>query len=121
MPFSPRIEELIRQFRGLPVDEAESNSAAPRRMDSILETCIDRYHIGRKTPEETVLENWSRIIGQRFASRCRPVRIDRSGNLVIEIHNATLRRELMFLEDRILTTLVSLPECGHVRGIVFKS
>lgn len=121
MTFSPKVEELIRQFRGLPVDDADSSKPPPRRLDSVLETCIERYHIGRKTPEETLLENWPRVIGQRFAARCRPVRIDRSGSLVIQIHNATLRRELMFMEDRILTAVASLPDCDHIQRIVFKS
>lgn len=121
MPFSREGEEMIRQLRSLPVDPAESWDSGPRQLDSLLETCIERYHLGRNTPEETILENWSRIVGRTNADRCRPERIDRAGTLIIQVANATLRRELMFMEDRILTALGSLPECGHIHRIHLKA
>ena len=121
MPFSREAEELIRQLRGLAEDPAESRGAGARQLDSLLETCIERYHLGKNTPEETILENWPRIVGKENARRCRPERIDRSGTLVIQVGNATLRRELMFMEDRILTALGSLPDCGHIHRVHLKA
>lgn len=121
MPFSRSGEELIRQFRGLPVDPAESRNTGPRPLDSLLETCIERHHLGKNTPEETILENWARIVGSGNARRCRPERIDRGGTLIIQVGNATLRRELMFMEDGILTALGSLPDCGHIHRLRLKA
>jgi hypothetical protein len=118
-PFTTDVERLISNFRELPENRSSLRDAGTKPFDSILETCIERYHIGRKTPEEAIMEHWERIVGGPFAKRCRPERIDR-GALVIQVPNTTLRRELMFLEGRILTAVGSIPECQHIHRIVLK-
>jgi len=68
-----------------------------------------------------VLENWENIVGKTFARRCRPERIDPSGALIVQVPNATVRRELIFMEDRILTALGSIEGCGHIHRVVLKA
>ena len=119
-PFSARIEQLVSNFRGLPESTHWFRDKGTKAFSSALETCIEQYHIGRSTPEELILENWERIVGQTFAKRCRPERID-GNTLLIQVPNATLRRELMFMESRILTALGSLDGCQHVNRIALKS
>jgi hypothetical protein len=117
MRFPPEAERLISAFRNLPEHDDAAYSGS-KSLSSSIEACMDRYHIGRSTPGETILAAWDAIVGPRFAKLCRPVRIDRSGNLVVSADNASARRELMFMEDRILTAVASMPECGHVRRVV---
>ncbi len=119
--FTSRAELLIAELRGLPPEGAAGPDAGAKPLGSLLEACIERYHIGRHTPEEAILENWERIVGPEFAGRCRPRRIDPSGALVVQAANATVRRELIFMEDRILTALAAIPGCGHVNRVVHRA
>jgi len=118
--FNHREEALIASFRQLPADLEISGATGPKPLSSLVEMCVERYHIGRHTPEEVIQENWPRIAGRPFADRCRPERIDRSGALIVQVPNPTVRRELIFHEERMLAVLSSLPDCRHVRKIVLK-
>lgn len=119
--FSPEVESLIASFRAVPLQDALLRDAGAKPFGSIIESCVERYHIGRSTPQERILENWVRIVGPEYAARCRPERIDPSGALVVQVANATLRRELIFMEDRILTALGSIEGCERIRRVVLKA
>lgn len=119
--FSKAAENLISSFRSLPEDPSQARDAGTKPLGSLLEACIQRYQIGCRTAEETVLENWENIVGPSFAKRCRPERIDPSGALIVQAGNATVRRELIFMQDRILTALGSLPQCQHIHRVILKS
>lgn len=118
--FSRHHENLIASFRNLPEDPGSEKDIGTKSLGSLIETCVERFHIGKNTPEESIQENWPRIVGAEFAGRCRPERIDRSGALLVQVPNPTLRRELIFHEERILTVLQSLPDCRHVKRVVLK-
>lgn len=119
--FNRKTEDLIASFRGLPADDLPERDNWAKGIGSLVESLVDRYHVDRATPEETVQENWDRIIGKEYARRCRPERIDASGTLLVQVPDATLRRELLFSEERMLTVLGSLPDCQHIRRIAFKA
>ena len=119
--FSPRDERLIASFRGFPNDNGAFRDRGSKPLGSLLEACIEKYKIGKNTPEETILENWPRIVGAAFAGRCHPERIDRSGALIVQVPNAIVRRELMFSENKMLTVIASLPDCHIITRIVLKS
>lgn len=89
--------------------------------DSLIEVCLEKYKIGQDTTEEIVMRHWPRIIGERNAHRCAPLRIDAQARLHIGVHNAILRRELQFHEDRIMTLLRSIEGCDHITGIVLRA
>jgi hypothetical protein len=118
--FHRDVEHLISSLRGFPEEDLPLKDREAAPLDSLLESLIARYHIDRHTPEETIQENWVRIIGAPYAKRCHPERIDASGALLVQVANATLKRELMFHEDRMLTVIGSLTDCGHIRRVVFK-
>lgn len=119
--FSRSEESLIASFRQFPEEDMPSRDSGATPFGSLVESLIEKYHIGKNTPEEAVQENWARIVGPTFAKRCRPERIDPSGALIVQVPNSTVRRELIFMEDRILTALGSLPDCGHINRVVLKS
>ncbi|MFO7726650.1 MAG: DUF721 domain-containing protein [Oceanipulchritudo sp.] len=119
--FSRRQERLIASFRGLQADPVPARDSWAKSMGSLIETLVERHHIGKKTPEESIQENWTRIVGEAFARRCRPERIDRSGALIVQVPNATVRRELIFSEGRMLTAIGSLPDCHHINRIILKA
>lgn len=119
-PFSAEIESMITSLRALPEDRHYLKDRGVKPLDSLMEACIEKYHIGQNTPHESIMENWERIVGGPFAKRCRPERIE-SRTLIIQVANPTLRREIAFMEGRILTALGSLKGCQHINRIVLKS
>ncbi|NDV61157.1 DUF721 domain-containing protein [Puniceicoccales bacterium CK1056] len=119
--FSPREERLIANFRNVPEDTTLPADYRSTSFGSLIETLTEKYHIGKSTPEEAILKNWPRIVGPAFAKRCRPERIDYSGALIVQVPNATVRRELIFAEGRILTALGSIPGCSHINRVVLKA
>lgn len=120
-PFSPEVESLIASLRSMPMQKGIRKDKGTKGFGSLVESCVEKYHIGRKTPEETILEHWQRIVGTPFAHRCKPERITASGCLIIQVPNSTLRRELIFMEGRILTALGSLEGCQHISKIIVKA
>lgn len=116
--FTPDEERLIASFRQIPEDSASLGDFGAASFGSLVESLVERYHIGKSTPEESIQENWARIVGPLFAKRCRPERVDPSGALIVQVPNATVRRELIFSEGRILTALGSLPGCQHINRVV---
>jgi len=118
--FSKEVESLIASLRAMPEEDHIQHDAGTKGFGSLVEACVEKYHIGRQTPEEEILENWDRIIGKQFAGRCRPERITASGCLIIQVPNPILRRELIFLEEKILTALGSMKSCHHIHRIILK-
>ncbi|MFP4282980.1 MAG: DUF721 domain-containing protein [Opitutales bacterium] len=121
MQFSRQAEDLIADLRGIPVRRSRAIDRGAKPLDSIVEVCLERYHIGRETPEERILRHWPQIVGERWAGRCTPLRIDPRQRLHIGVANASLRRELQFHEDRVMTALRSLEGCDHLRGVIFRA
>ena len=97
--FPNEVESLIASLRSIPEEGYIKYDKGTKGFGSLMEACVEKYHIGRKTPEEEILENWDRILGKSFANRCRPEKITASGCLIIQVPNPTLRRELIFMED----------------------
>lgn len=121
MRFRRPVEDLIADLRGLPNSHSRMLDRGSKPFDSLIEVCLEKYKIGQETPEEIILRNWSRIVGERNAPRCRPLRIDQSQHLHIGIPNPILRRELQFHEDRIMTALRAIEGCQHLSGVVFRA
>lgn len=121
MHFRRSVENLIANLRGLPESHSRAWDRGTKPLDSVLEVCIERYKIGQETTEEIIMRNWPRIVGERHAQRCAPLRVDAGHRLHIGIHNPVLRRELQFHEDRIMTAIRSIEGCQHISGVVLRA
>ena len=121
MAFSRQALDLIADLRSIPRSRSRMVDRGSKPIDSLIEVCLERYHIGRETTEEIIMRHWPQIIGPENAPRCVPLRIDASQRLLIGVSNPILRRELQFHEDRIMTVLRSLEGCTHLRGVVFRA
>ncbi|MDP0498656.1 MAG: DUF721 domain-containing protein [Verrucomicrobiota bacterium JB022] len=119
MFYSRQVNNLLSNLKGLPEDESHSLDRGAKRLDSLMEVIFERHKIDQETPEETVMQNWARIVGARYAQRCAPTKIDTDGVLLVRVGNSIVRRELQFTEDRIMTALRSLPNCAHIEGVRF--
>lgn len=121
MPFTRYVENLIANFREVPRKRSRMVDRGAKPLDSIIEVCLERHHIGKETPEECLLSHWTQIVGERLAGRCSPLRIDARQVLIIAVSNPSLRRELQFHEDRIMTAIRSIEGCAHIRGVYFRA
>jgi hypothetical protein len=121
MRFRRPVENLIADLRGVPTSNSRMFDRGSKPLDSLVEVCLEKYKIGQETPEEIILRHWPRIVGERNAARCRPLRIDQSQKLHIGVPNPILRREFQFHEDRIMTALRSIEGCQHLTGLVYRA
>ena len=121
MPFNRRTENLIANLRSLPESQSRAIHRGSKPLDSILETLINKYSIGQDTTEELIMKSWPRIVGERNANRCVPLRINAQNKLLIGVVDSILRRELQFHEPRIMTVLRSLEGCQHINGIILRA
>lgn len=121
MHFSRQAQDMIADLRSIPRSSTRVIDRGTKPIDTLIEVCLERHKIGRETTEETIMRNWTRIIGPTFAHRCSPIRIDARRRLIIAIPNASLRRELQFHEDRIMTALRAIEGCDHLQGVLFRA
>lgn len=120
-PFNAFEEREIARFLGVPDEENPPRNRPTKSIGNLVDVLVDRYHLDRETPEETILQNWPHIVGENFSKRCYPERITASGTLIVAVPNTVVRRELMFMETRILTAIGSLQGCEHIRSVTLKS
>ena len=119
--FNHRASNLIANLRGVP----ESNKYQLLRKTKSIKYSIDnilkKYNIGSQSVEDTLMSQWRSIVGEQTAHRCRPHKILPDNRLIIITSNAILRQELEFKKCTILKKIQSLPDCKHIKGIVFSN
>lgn len=113
---NPEDLALIARFRGLPQGPVR-RTRPPRTMDSAVRQFYAIHRLGGNAPEATILENWEKLVGPAFASRCQPIRIRQGSVLVLAVENPTLRQEIAFQKKRILEQVRSLPGCSGIRDL----
>lgn len=120
-PFSRRAEELIGDFRRLSSRSPRRQFKRPTRgLPEVLEALLVKYRIGRDSPEHTILENWSDLVGAANAAYSRPLAIER-GRLIVLTSHAVVRNELFFHRDAIVEKIRLLPGCQDVRNLNLRS
>lgn len=86
-----------------------------------MDRILDSLRVtSESTPEQTILENWSQLVGATCAKRCTPGRIERDGTLIILAPNPVIRQELGLQKRRILFKIRKLPGCLFVRSILLR-
>ena len=108
------IENLVADFRSIPIDEGSSYSKETRSIATALESVIERYRIDKPRIEEVIVKHWDYIMGEKFASRCSPERIVRGSQLIILVSSTVLRQEMEFEKRQILSRLRQIPECQSI-------
>lgn len=115
--FSKAAEELIADLRGIPSDAPPRSTPRPtREMAELMERILQKYQIGRNTPEHTIREHWASIVGDANASYSHPARLERNMLYVLAAH-AVVRNELFLHRAEIVARLRQLPGCEKVKAI----
>ncbi len=115
--FSRVAEEMIGDLRHLPFDEPKrQRKRATKGLATVVEELMDKYQIGRDSPENTIRENWPQLVGPANATYSHPVNIERRRLLVLVSH-AVVRSEIFHHRESIAKKIRALPGCKDVRNL----
>lgn len=79
-----------------------SKKASPA--SELIAKLLGGYHIEDDVRSQRIMTEWRAIVGDRFAARTRPDRID-EGVLWIRVSNSAWLQELSFMRDELLATI----------------
>lgn len=119
--FSRLAQDLVADLRG--VDSEEPRRARKRptvELNAVLEQLLQKYQIGRSTPEQTLREHWPEIVGAANAAYSHAVAIERN-RLTVLVSHAVVRNELFHHRDEIVERLKKYPGCGDVKSLNLRS
>lgn len=116
--FSSTAEELIGSLRRLPREApVYMRKRATKDLAPLLEELLLKYQIGRDSPEHTIREKWSEIVGPANAQYSHPARIEREKTLIVLTSHSVVRNELFLHRKLIVEKIQKLAGCSHVREI----
>lgn len=116
-PFSKLAEKLIGNLRGVPFEEPpRARKRATQPLANALEEVLQKHQIGRSSPEQTIRERWTEIVGPANASYSHPARIERNRLVVLAAH-AVVRNELFHHRDEIVARIQKLPGCAGIKSL----
>jgi hypothetical protein len=129
-PFSRLAEELIGELRhsqpaaqprysiggraGRPKDRAT------QPLPAVLDQLLQKYQIGRSTPEQTIRDHWAQLVGSANAAYSNAVSIEK-GRLLVLVSHAVVRNELFHHKDQIVERIQKLPGCADVKSLNLRS
>lgn len=120
--FSRLAEELIGDLRGLPYNEPRRQvKRATKPLPELLEELLNKFQVGRDTPEHRIREQWTAIVGPANAGYSHPVQIDARGQLLVLTSHSVVRNELFHHRETILTRIRALPGCVGVKKLHIRS
>ncbi|MCJ7576816.1 MAG: DUF721 domain-containing protein [candidate division Zixibacteria bacterium] len=90
----------------------------PEQIGKILTKNLRNLGIDRRLKEENIVLNWSRLVGERIASKANPLRV-RDSILFVSVENASWRNELFFMKRKIIEELNRSVKGNVIRDIVF--
>ena len=121
MKFNRHTENLIANLRGLPEDRGRSIHRSAVPLGNLVDTLFERYKVNQPRLEDTIMANWKKIVGEKTAHRCSPVKIVQQKRLVVFAANSIVRSELKFNQRAIIKKINALPNCEDIREIVFQT
>ena len=90
----------------------------PEAIGKILTQSLRNLGIERRLKEESIVLNWSRLVGERIASQANPLKI-RDSILFVRVENASWRNELFFMKRKIIEQLNRSVKGNIIKDIVF--
>ncbi len=116
--FSKLAEELIGDLRGVPYSEPRrQRKRATKDLSILVEDLMQKYQVGRASPEQNIRDHWTGIVGAANAHYAHAAQIDTRGLLTVLASHAVVRNELFHHRKTILERIRQLPGCAHVKGI----
>jgi hypothetical protein len=114
--FSRAMENVIADFRGLPIDRSRSRKRKPTELAAMIDELLVKYRISHDSIEHSIRDQWRQIVGVANASYSHPLAVERQ-LLVVLVSHAVVRNELFMHRDAILAKIRKLPGCAEIKGI----
>lgn len=115
--FSRIAEELVGELRGIASEEPKrARKRATQPLAAVVEQLLQKHQIGRSSPEQTIRDHWTEIVGPANASYSHAVSIERNRLLVLTSH-AVVRNELFHHRDEIVARIRRLRGCETVKAL----
>jgi hypothetical protein len=116
--FSRAAEELIASLRRMPLEIPRGMRKRPTKdLGPLISQILVDNQIGCDSPEQTIRDKWSEIVGPANAQYSHPARIERGRSLVVLASHSVVRNELFHHRMTILGKIQKLTGCDHVREI----
>jgi predicted nucleic acid-binding Zn ribbon protein len=90
----------------------------PEQIGKILTKNFRNLGIEYRLKEESIVLNWSRLVGERIASKAIPLRV-RDSILFVSVESASWRNELFFMKGKIIRELNQSVRANVIKDIVF--
>lgn len=119
--FSRIAEELVGDLRGIESEDPKRSRKRPTQpLGDLVEQLMQKHQIGRSSPEQTIRDHWTQIVGSANAAYSHAVAIERNRLTVLTSH-AVVRNELFLHKDEILARIRNIPGCGDVKSLNFRN
>jgi hypothetical protein len=119
--FKRPVENLIATMRGLPTDTSRSRRRESQELGPLIERLLERYKIGRSSPEHTVREHWPELVGEANAAYSHPAHLLPGQRLVVLVSHGVVRNELFLHREALLAKVRALPGCSGIRALTFRT
>ena len=98
-----------------------SKQREPISMKDLIEKTWANWGMGEeKTPEQSISENWHKIVGKKLNMKCAPERLQPSnGMLYVKTSGGPVKQELSFQKKKILDKIKNLEGCDKVKDLKF--
>ena len=112
---------LLANFLELPLGEDLSKNREPLNMKELIEKTWANWGIGEeKTPEQSISENWQKLVGKQLSIKCAPERLHpSSGTLYIKTASGPIMQELSIQKKQILSKINRLEGCTNIKNLKF--
>ena len=121
MKFGRHVENLIASLRGLPEDRGRSILREPKAAESLMTELVQRHNLDGTTPENTIQENWSDLVGGANAAYSQLMRIDERRRAIIGVTSPIVRQELFFHRKSVLARIRMLPGCHDISAVILRA
>lgn len=119
--FSKIAESLIGDLRRVPnEDPPRSRQRGTKPLMQLVEELLQKHQIGRESPEYTIREHWTSIVGGPNAAYSHPAMIERNRLIVLASHSV-VRNELFHHREGIVERIRKLPGCDHVKALILRA
>ncbi len=116
--FSKLAEELIGDLRGIETVEPHRQRKRPTKgLTVLVEELLQKYQVGRDSPEQVIRDHWVEIVGTANASYAHAAQIDPKGRLIVLASHSVVRNELFHHRQTIVERIRKLPGCDHVKSL----
>jgi hypothetical protein len=114
-------EELVGDFRGLPSEQPKRTVKRPTQaLSGLIDQLLTKHQVGRPSPEQTIRDAWTEIVGSANANYSHAVTIERNRLVVLASHSV-VRNELFHHREQILVRIRKLPGCDMIKSLNLRS